>query len=256
MIILLFKLIATPIFIGGVTLAGRRWGPAVSGLLMGLPLTSGPVSVFLAVQYGTAFAARAVNGSLVGLVSVCLFCLVYGWTARKLTWPASLAIALATFIAATALWDTFTLSLLPAFLMLLAAILVTQHLMPKGATGATAYNPPRWDLPARIVVATTFVLALTELANRLGPRLSGLIAVLPIYTSVFAAFTHHQQGAEAAAGLLRGVVVGSLAFTAFFLVAGLLLTHLSLMITYLLAALAALTVSVFLFYLPRLTHRP
>ena len=71
MTVFLFKLIVTPIFIGSVTLAGRRWGPAFSGLLMGLPLTSGPISIFLALQYGPAFAARAVVGNL-ALVAPCV----------------------------------------------------------------------------------------------------------------------------------------------------------------------------------------
>jgi len=41
---LAFKLLLTPALLGLVSLAGRRWGPAVSGWLVGLPLTSGPVA--------------------------------------------------------------------------------------------------------------------------------------------------------------------------------------------------------------------
>ena len=44
---LLFKLLLTPVIIGLVSLAGRRWGPAVSGWLVGLPLTSAPVVLFM-----------------------------------------------------------------------------------------------------------------------------------------------------------------------------------------------------------------
>ena len=45
MLILAFKLFLTPLLIVSVTLAGRRWGTAVSGLLIGLPLVSAPISV-------------------------------------------------------------------------------------------------------------------------------------------------------------------------------------------------------------------
>ena len=68
----LFKLLATPAFIGLATLAGRRWGPVVNGLLVGLPLTTGPVSLILAYQYGPAFAAKAAAGNLAGQVSMVL----------------------------------------------------------------------------------------------------------------------------------------------------------------------------------------
>src|SRR5437016_7099204 len=60
--LLLAKVVLTPLFIAAVTLAGRRWGPAVGGWLAGLPLTSGPVSVFLALEQGPGFAVRAAVG--------------------------------------------------------------------------------------------------------------------------------------------------------------------------------------------------
>ena len=75
--ILLLKLLLTPTLLGLVSLAGRRWGPAVSGWIIGLPLTSGPVSLFLAIDHGTAFASRAAEGSLLGLISLAAFCLTY-----------------------------------------------------------------------------------------------------------------------------------------------------------------------------------
>src|SRR5256885_13738533 len=66
MTLLLAKLLLTPLLIAAVTLAGRRWGPAVGGWLAGLPLTSRPVSVFLALEQGPGVAARAAVGALAG----------------------------------------------------------------------------------------------------------------------------------------------------------------------------------------------
>src|SRR5437879_3357737 len=57
--ILIFKLVAAPLLIGAASLAARRWGETVSGWLIGLPLTSGPVCFFLAVEQGSGFAAAA-----------------------------------------------------------------------------------------------------------------------------------------------------------------------------------------------------
>src|SRR5262249_1129973 len=75
--LLVAKLVLTPLLISAVTLAGRRWGPGVSGWLAGLPLTSGPVSVFLAVEQGPQFAMRAALGTLAGLAAVAAFALSY-----------------------------------------------------------------------------------------------------------------------------------------------------------------------------------
>jgi hypothetical protein len=103
--LLAFKLLLTPLFIGGVTLAGRRWGPTVGGLLVGLPLTSGPVSVFLAIQYGPAFAARAAAGILAGHAATCLFLLTYGLLSGRLAWPRCAGAALLAFFGAVAVLD-------------------------------------------------------------------------------------------------------------------------------------------------------
>jgi hypothetical protein len=53
---LVLKLVLTPLLIGAASLAGRRWGPAIAGWLVGLPLTSAPVALFLALDLGIGFA--------------------------------------------------------------------------------------------------------------------------------------------------------------------------------------------------------
>src|SRR5438270_4506222 len=86
MSVLAAKLILTPLFVAAATLAGRRWGSAVAGWLAGLPLTSGPVSVFLAVEQGRAFAATSARATLLGLIAVVAFCIGYRLMAPRLNW--------------------------------------------------------------------------------------------------------------------------------------------------------------------------
>ena len=64
MSLLLLKLVATPALVGLAGWASRRWGPAVGGWFAGVPITSGPISLFLALQYGPEFAAGAALGTL------------------------------------------------------------------------------------------------------------------------------------------------------------------------------------------------
>src|ERR1051326_2747331 len=98
---LILKFILTPTLIGLASLAGRRWGPAVSGWLVGLPLTSGPVVFFLALNHGVTFAAAASIGILTGTVSQAPFCLTDGWLARRAGWALTLGISYLAFAAAT-----------------------------------------------------------------------------------------------------------------------------------------------------------
>src|SRR6267378_1716062 len=90
--------------------------------------------------------------------------------------------------------------------------------MPPLAGGrAQLPRPPSWDLPARMIVATALVLALTALAPFVGARMSGLLATYPLFGAVLAAFAHHLSGAAAAGRVLRGLLIGLFGFTGFFL---------------------------------------
>ena len=240
---LTLKLIMTPLLIASVTLVGRRWGAGVSGWLMGFPLTSGPVSIFLALQYGRSFAARAAVGTLGGTASVCIFCLVYSLISRKAGWLVSAVIAIAAFFAATYLWNAASLPLLPTILIDVMVAVLVLLLIPRRQTTEEMVTTPRWDIPARMLVATAFVVGLTTFAASLGAQLSGLLSPFPIFSTVIAVFTHHQQGADTASQLLRGVVVGTFSFLCFFLVVAVLLPVAPMLPTYLAATAASIGIN-------------
>jgi len=241
--ILALKIVLTPLLIAAATLAGRRWGPAVSGWLIGFPLTSGPVSLILASQFGAPFEARAAIGTLADQASVCVFCLAYSLAAQRSGWLACAAVGVGAFAAAEFAWDHFTLALVPTFAILLLTIVAVLKLMPQSGPPAGAAKPPRWDLPARMVVATSFVMLLTTFATPLGPQLSGLLSPFPIFGIVLATFAHREQGSGAATQVVRGIVLGSVAFAAFFVLVAAFVANLATPIVYALATAAAVAAS-------------
>ena len=247
MALLLFKLLLTPLLIGGVSFAGRRWGPTVSGLLVGLPIISGPISVFLTLQHGPAFAARVAVGQVAGMASSCLFCMSYGLAARK--WPVAICvpISLSAFLLSTALCRQLPWTMASASLFLACTVLVASRAIGRRAAELAPAVLPGWDLPARMLTATAFVLALTAGASALGPQLSGLLAPFPVFATVLGSFTHHRQGPAAAARLLRGIVLGAPTFITFFVIVELGLTRCPLPATYLAATLGAAGTSLALF---------
>jgi hypothetical protein len=243
--ILALKLFLTPLFIALASLAGRRWGPAVSGWLIGFPLTSAPVSLILAIQNGTTFAAHSAIGNLGGQASVCVFCLGYSLAARKTGWLPSAAAALGAFFISTLLWNSFTLSLWPTFIILMLMIALAFYSIPAGAASPAVSTAPRWDLPARMALAAAFVFILTTFAEAWGPQLSGLITPFPIFGVILTTFTHRQQGAQAAFNLLRAYIAGSVGYGFFFLIVGGLLPFAGILWTYLLATAAVLSINSF-----------
>lgn len=239
--ILIFKLVVTPLLIGGISLLGRRWGPTVGGLLVGLPLTSGPVALFVALDHGSRFAASTSLGILEGGISGGLFCLTYSHLAFRWRWPAALALSWGAFFASTAALREVSLPLLPTYACVIAALALVVVALPRGQIQARdAVAPARWDIPARMLIATVFVVLLTAAAPALGPRLSGLLAPFPLFAAILAVFTHHADGPGPAARLLRGVVIGMFAFASFFLVVAGLLTSAGIAVAFVSASAVTL----------------
>ena len=237
---LALKLILTPLFIGLASLAGRRWGPAVSGWLIGLPLTSAPVALFLALEQGTAFASGVAQGILMGQLSQVAFCVTYAWLSFRVGWSGSWLIGWGLFFALTAVFAQVSLPLPLAFVGVVSFQLVALLLWPKQQGKVVKAIAPAWELVGRMVIATAFVLGLTGAASLLGPRLRGLLSPLPIFATIFAIFTHHFQGATVARQVLHGVVVSSFACAVFFLVVAGLLERWGIAATFSAALLAAL----------------
>jgi uncharacterized membrane protein (GlpM family) len=242
---LVLKLTLTPILIGIASLAGRRWGPAISGWLVGLPLTSGPVIFLLALAHGASFAAAAATGTLAGTLSECVFCLAYGWIAwRGGGWWAVAGGCLAFLGGAFAL-SLVRLALAPLCGAIVLALLASLWLMPHtrapaSAAAADAAAAPWWDLPARMLMATGFVVLLTGAAPTLGPQMTGLLAPFPLYATILAVFAQRQQGPAAAVRVLRGLLLGLFSFATFFVTLALLLGRVGVAVAFACAVVCAL----------------
>src|SRR5207248_757850 len=237
---LAIKLLLTPALIGIVSLMGRRWGPAVSGWFIGLPLTSAPIALFFALDHGTAFAARAAQGTLLGLISGACFCLAYCWLSFRAAWLGSLLVGWCTFFASTLVLEHISLPLIFAFAVVIAFLAVVLKLFPRTPDKLAVLPSPPWEVYVRMGVAAAFVLLLTGVSSLLGPQLSGLLTPFPVFASILGAFSHHFQGKAAACRLLRGVVIGSFTFAVFFLVIAGTIERWGIMLAFSVAILALL----------------
>jgi hypothetical protein len=239
MSLLTLKLILTPTLLIMATLAARRWGPVVAGWIVGLPLTSGPVSVFLALEHGSTFAVASASATLLATLAVVAFCITYSRVANRLFWLPAVILALCGYFSALMLFNAIALPLLPAIGIVVLGI--SAALAAEGAIERTtpAIPAPWWDIPFRVIAATSVVLLITAVSGQLGPRLSGLLSSFPLFTCVMATFSHRLCGTANARLFLHGMIIGSYAYAAFFVSVILLLPHLHLSLVYLLAAASA-----------------
>jgi hypothetical protein len=247
MTVLALKVLLAPLLVVASSLAGRRWGPRVAGILVVLPIVAGPILLILYLDHGSSFAAAAARAATLAIVPLALFALIFAYLSRRHGWLLTLATSwVVVFLADLAL----SLVAVPAGVALLLALLA---LHGAGALLRRLDRPspppvptPWWDLPARAIATALLVLLVTGLAGLLGPALTGVLAPFPIALSVVCAFTTAQAGHAGVLALLRGIVPGLDGFALFCFLVAVLINRVGAVAAFGLATAAAVAFAILL----------
>jgi hypothetical protein len=239
--LLLLKLTMTPAVIALATLTARRFGPTVGGWVIGLPLTNGPVALFLAVEHGAAFAEHVAKGFIAGIIGEVAFVLTYFAVVRRgYGWKPALAVSGAVYCAAAAALIVAADSFAVLLAVAVASLLVGLRILPRRP--ATIRLASRWELPARMAIATALVVTVTAFATTLGPGPSGVATTFPLMSSLLAVCVQRSDGPAAAIAVYRGLLVGLFALMGFAATLILLLTRMPVAAAF--AFAVALTASI------------
>ena len=217
MTLLLLKVLLAPALVLGTSLAGRRWGPRVAGVLITLPIVAGPILLILLFEQGAAFASRAANASLLGLVATGAFGVIFAAAARRFSWAVTLALSWAAVLAVDLAVYRVHLPVVFGLVVAVVAMQGSAALLRRRMDGPVPANTdwPWWDLPARAVATAALVLAVTGAAELLGPAVAGILTPFPIAVSVVCGFVLAEEGSAAAVVLLEGVLRGMTGFAVF-----------------------------------------
>ena len=96
----LAPLLIPPVYIAIVSTVERRWGPTWSGRLTALPTQTTAVILLVALTQGTTTAGAVAAGALLGVMSLSAFSVAYGVASQRVSWNASVTVALAAFFGA------------------------------------------------------------------------------------------------------------------------------------------------------------
>ena len=231
-----------PLLVGAAALATRRFGERIGGLLSAFPAIVGPVLLIEAHAHGRAFAARAAAGTLLGLVALAAFCVVYGRVARRGSWRRALPAAWAITAVVAAPLSRAHVPATLAFAAALLAFAMAYRLLGRRGSGpavARAVRPPA-RLAALMVLTLALVIGLAAVAPLVGPVAAGVLTSLPVLASVLAVSAHRTAGAEPTRQVLRGMLSGMAGFALFCWLVALLLGPLGVTGAFVLAAAGAL----------------
>lgn len=221
MTLLALKLLLAPLLVVGSSLAGRRWGPRLGGILVVLPIVAGPILLIVHLEHGSRFAAQAASAATLGIVPLAVFALVFAYVSRRFGWLPTLAAGWVAVLVVDLGLAQLTPPAPVSLLLALAALHGAGWLLRRLDAPTPVSQPlPRWDLPARAVATGALVVLITTLADVLGPTATGVLAPFPIALSVVCGFAVAQNGHGGVLALLRGIVPGLDGFALFcFLVA-------------------------------------
>lgn len=240
---LLFKLCITPLLMGVTTLVARRWGPVVGGIFAALPLTAGPISVFLLLEQGQDFAMDAACASMLGYAALAFFILAFVRMAEKgYGWQLVCLGSTITYFAFAWVFSFLPRTGLVCLVVSSLCLWVVLRAIPRTGKHWETPRAAWWDLPTRMVAAGVVVLGITAVARIIGPQWSGFLSTYPVFITLMGVFTLVQAGQEPLRMLMRGFVGGMFGAVIFFFVLRLTLPEMHGVAAYALASLVNLLV--------------
>lgn len=214
----LLRLALVPAAVWLASLAARRWGHAVSGYLGGLPLIGGPITLFLALDLGTDFAARSAMFTLAAVLGQAAHLIAFAHAGRSCRWPLALAAGWASFFGVSFLVTLLPMSPLVALALAISGLAAAWRWLPAVRGDAAPPAIPVMELRLRLAAAVGLAALILWAAPALGPVASGVLLSMPITGSIMPPFTLALYGPGPLARLLRGFVIGLTGFSTFFLV--------------------------------------
>jgi hypothetical protein len=241
MLFLLLRILLAPLAVLVGTVAQRRFGHAISGLIVGLPLTSLPLLWLVALQHGTTFTSAMTGALLVGSIGEAVVLWLYARLTTQVSPLLALGGALAAFALVAGAVNVLKLSVILAAIITSVGFAVALRLWPSNAKDTSSQSGPS-RLWLRLVLSAVFTLVIVSLAGRLGPVLSGLVDALPAMSLMMAFMTHQDHGANASSTFLRGVTRGSFSYVVAMLILAETLRSGNLVLAFASAMVAALVV--------------
>jgi hypothetical protein len=212
---LVLKMIVTAGFVIVAAMVAERAGPAIGALVATLPIAAGPAYVFLALDHDAAFISQSAIGSIAAHAATGVFSVAYVVLAQRFGMAVSVAGAVAVWFAAA-----FALREAPwTFPSVAGANLATYAVCIVLTERYRHVKMPlivrRWyDLPLRALMVAGLVAAVVGTSGRVGPTVTGLLAVYPIVMTSLMLIFQPRVGGSASAALIANTMWGLVGFSA------------------------------------------
>jgi hypothetical protein len=211
---LAIKMAVSALFVVIAVYSAERAGPVVGAMVATLPVSAGPTYIFLSLDHSATFIADSALASFVMNAITCILALVYALLAQRRGMLVSVGSALATWIALAVLarpipWTTAS-ALVFNIVVLAGCLAIGDRLRHVRMPLVTR----RWyDIPLRAGMVATLVAIVVGLSARVGPTVTGILAVFPIVMTSLMIILHPRIGGRATAAVFANSMLGLVGFS-------------------------------------------
>lgn len=247
-------LIACTVYLS--SLAARRGGHGLAGVVTGMPMIIGPILGLVLMDHGPTVTQSVTWATITCFPATLLHALAFSHAARRFTWPVCLLLATAVFLVAAAALTWLALPQGWAAALAVVAPSLSLVFMPReqgmsgtqGALSSDTLPPVAVQIPAsevfwRMGAAVAMAGAIIAGADHFPPFVSGLLLAIPIAGAVLPCFTLPRYGHVATAKLLKGFARGLNGFCTFCLALAVLLSWVNPAVAFVLALCLAAAVA-------------
>jgi hypothetical protein len=190
----------TAAFVLAATITAERAGPLVGGLVATLPVSAGPVYVFLALDHDAQFISQSAVASLAVNAANVIFAVAYCVLAQRRSLAISLGGTYVVWIVLTAIITASYWALGPALLINVAVIALGMWVVRPFRHTRMPRQQPRWyDYALRALMVAVLVGIVVTFSFRIGSYGSGLLAVFPVVLTSIILILHRRAGETTAA---------------------------------------------------------
>jgi hypothetical protein len=211
---LVVKMGVSAAFVVIASMIAERTGPLIGAMIATLPISAGPAYAFLALDHGPDFIARGTLASIAINAATGIYALTYAALAQRRPLIICLPVALMVWLLFASAFEQ-----LPASLLSVAALnlVVYSFCIPLSHRLQHAKMPlavRQWyDVPLRASMVAVLIAIVVGISSRVGPAISGVLAVFPIVLTSLILILHPRIGGPATAAVLATTHWGLVGFS-------------------------------------------
>jgi hypothetical protein len=203
------KMGVTAAFIIAATITAERAGPVIGGLVASLPISTGPVYFFLALDHDAQFISTGALGTLVMNTANVAYALIYALLAQMRSLTISFGLGILAWFLIGWIANSIGWTLASAAALNAAAITGSYAIVRPLKNVRVPPMHTRWyDLALRAALAAILVGAVVTLSFHIGAKASGIFGVFPTVFTSMILIMHNRLGGKATAAVLANAILG------------------------------------------------